>query len=85
MTKQAPKHIALGIKHNGSWEQQIEVSTGKKYFSWDSKYFDGREKAEAHKRKLIQDHKVAGVPGWFKTWGVRVFKTQHGWGVFAQV
>jgi ABC-type thiamine transport system substrate-binding protein len=83
--KQAKKHLVRYTKERGVHEQEITVTTGRKYFCWDQEFFPSKEKAEAHKRQLIKDHNIAGVEGWTKAWGIRVFKTQKGWGVFAEV
>ena len=81
MAKQALKHQSNHVKYHGSWEEHIQVTTGVKYFSWDGKYFDRKERAAAHKKQILDGEKEQD----FWSGGLRVFKTQNGWGVFAQV
>jgi len=86
MTKQAPKHqtyfVDSGLMRG---EEHIRVSTGKKYWHFDSYYSPRKEGAEAHLKALIRHHVAAGLKDWSRRWGARVFKTQKGWGVFLQV
>ena len=87
MAKQAPKHQTYYI-HSGlmKGEEHIRVSTGREYWSFDGHYYPRRDSAEAHLKSLVREHElVAGIRNWSQVWGIRVFKTQKGWGVFLQV
>ena len=83
--KQAKKHEVEYVNFKGLHELHIKVTTGRKYFCWDQEFFDRKSRAEGHMRRLIHEHRGSGYADWSKTWNIRVFKTQKGWGVFAEV
>lgn len=55
-------------------EDRIKVGS-QDYFCWDGKYFDRESRAVAH-MKTIQSN---------PNWGLKVFRSDMGWGVFAEV
>lgn len=57
-------------------QDYVTLDDGRRYYLWD-RYYPRKDRALAHKRKLLTDPSIKR-----NNWGFKVLKTQHGWGVF---
>jgi hypothetical protein len=81
-TSKTQKYEIYFFRFNGGGgEHRIKVGN-QEYFSWHGGYFDRKSRAEADLKKVEAGQFSGHGPS---TWGYKVFRTDFGWGVFAEV
>lgn len=69
------------VRFRGQWEDHIRVG-GKTLFAWDRKFSTTKSGAQNHLNRVLAKDPLGNLQ---KTWGFKIFRTNAGYGIFAEV